>query len=671
MVLRAIRRAGRSGWRTRWTGLVMFLAAAVIPVHPATAGTPDDEREPAVELIGPLQVPTAGRERVRGGRPEDGSIFVAWVPGIEDPDQTNRDALAAFERATFPPGARTSTIVDKPPASWMADLQRPDLPVRWNSKTVEYLRYFRDHPRGQSMIRAWMARAGRYEGYLRKVLREVGVPEDLMYVALAESGFNPRVRSRVGAAGLWQFMEGTGSVYGLQRDYWVDERLDLEKSTYAAALYLKDLRARFGSWELALAAYNAGYGLVMTSIARHNTNNFWTLAEIESGLPYATGNYIPKIVAAALVGRNRAHFGCDASSIEVLAALDWVEVHVEASTSLERIAATIGEDPDLVAELNAQLVRGRTPPRRASYAIRIPRRSLPRWQERQGELRAAWQGERDVVVREGESLEEIAAANGIDERSLRRMNGVHDAGEVRGGVILVVPEHRDIPSTDAPSPKPIIAAVPALGPGPGHRLIFFTVARSTTPQTLSAALDTPWEDIVRWNDLDPHARLQANQVLQLVVPNDFDAKQAGIEAYEPAQVVQVVRGSREHLEAELEQRDLVRRGYKVRRGDTLRRIGRRFGLSVGDLTRINAVARDTPEPGEILVVYVPRQRTHGTVAAPPPPDVYQATNTSLAQRSSPSTAETSRNPGHESLPTPVRQRRAPSTARSARLPGTH
>jgi membrane-bound lytic murein transglycosylase D len=100
----------------------------------------------------------------------------------------------------------------------------------------------------------------RYEHVLRPILREVGVPEDLVFVAMAESGFNPKVRSRVGAAGMWQFMEGTGRVYGLERTYWIDERHDIERATYAAATYLKDLRTRFGSWEMALAAFNGGPG---------------------------------------------------------------------------------------------------------------------------------------------------------------------------------------------------------------------------------------------------------------------------------------------------------------------------------------------------------------------------------------------------------------------------
>ena len=124
------------------------------------------------------------------------------------------------------------------------DLKKPALPVRWNDRLVEYLRYFRDGEQGRALMRGWLRRAGRYERRLRKILGEVGVPEDLVFVALAESGFNPRVRSRVGAAGLWQFMEATGNVYGLEQDFWIDERFDVEKSSYAAAAYLADLHAR-------------------------------------------------------------------------------------------------------------------------------------------------------------------------------------------------------------------------------------------------------------------------------------------------------------------------------------------------------------------------------------------------------------------------------------------
>ncbi|HEY8377049.1 MAG TPA: transglycosylase SLT domain-containing protein, partial [Nannocystis sp.] len=190
-------------------------------------GAPPEARE----RIGPLQVAGGGRDQVRGGRPDGASIHETHAPRPYEPDAAGRADLAAFERDVLE--ATRPTLDRTPPEKWMADLTPPDLPVRWGPRLVEYLRFFRDDPRGQALMRSWLRRMSRYEHILRPILKEVGVPEDLVFVAMAESGFQPQRRSRVGAAGLWQFMEPTGRVYGLEQNYWVDERLDIERSTYA------------------------------------------------------------------------------------------------------------------------------------------------------------------------------------------------------------------------------------------------------------------------------------------------------------------------------------------------------------------------------------------------------------------------------------------------------
>jgi membrane-bound lytic murein transglycosylase D len=645
---------------------------SALATSPATAGP---QQPGAGGKIGPIHVSEAGRTRVRGDRPEGTSVEVAWRFGKNDRGRGDREALAAFERATFPPvgpQAKASkppqTIIERPPEPWMARLDTPAISVRWNRKTVEYLRYFRDTPRGQKMVRSWFRRLGRYEKRLRMILREVSVPEDLVFVAMAESGFDPRVRSRVGAGGMWQFMDATGRVYGLEQDYWVDERFDIEKSTYAAALYLKDLRTRFGSWELALAAYNAGYGIVMASIRRHNTNNFWTLAAMESGLPYASTNYVPKIVAGAIVGRNRRVFGCDTKTLQPAPPIDWVEVLVSQSTALSAVATAIGEDPELILELNAQLIRGRTPPRPGGYRIRIPPDRLEGWKNAHGSL-----PETTYTVRHGDKLAKIAERFGTTDRKLRKLNGIRDSAELEGGLTIVVPAGK--PGKGKPSrgkkAAKRVAALPQVSPSPGHKVVFFETTRASTPGSVARAFAADWKDIVAWNDLDPQARLQAGQLLQVVVPEGFDPDAAGVVALGADEVRQVVRGSREHLEAGLAERGLVRRGYKVHRGDTLKKISKRFRLSLGDLARINGFSRKhKPKAGDIVVVYVPKGRTRGTRKAPDPPAVYPSANAGGAGGASAGTK--TGEPGSEGKQPKrskkKRRRRKPSTATSSRLP---
>ncbi len=661
----------------------MLLGACVLASGAPVAAAPDADS--GVE---------EGRRRVRGDRAERASIHAAWTPPAYDPDREDRSALAAFE-AEILDGPQT--IVNVPPEPWMKKLALPDLPVRWNRGLVEYLRYFTKDPRGVSMMKAWLRRAGRYEAMVRKILRAHDVPEGLVWVVMAESGFNPRVRSAAGAAGPWQFMEGTGGVYGLTKTYWIDWRYDIERSSAAAASYLADLRVRFGSWELALAAYNAGYGLVTTAIERHNTNNFWALAEIESGLPHATVNYVPKIVAAAIVARNREALGFSADDVAPLPAADWAEVEVDHSTSLAEIARVGEVDADLVAELNAHLLRGRTPPR-TKTRVRLPKPASERFARARREFESTWAAEATHVAREGERLAAIAAKYGMNEKELRKRNGIRDAAEVTAGVVLVV--DAGAASTGDTGPTRPLAAVPRLEIGDGQRLVFFEVTRATTTAALARTFGTPWERIVAWNDLDPHARLQPGQLLQLLVPERFDAAARGVVVHELDDVQHVLRGSREHIEASLAQRGKARRAVKARRGDTLESIGRRYDLTTGDLARINGYARDhAVEAGELVIVYVDEQRRKGTLDAPPPKgsvlDDHDHDDTALehdasdrgADRSSsadrngddgrdaeakpPASASTKAKPksGAKGPGKPARPRHEPSTQSSSRVPG--
>ncbi len=619
----------------RWWTLAAGLWALAGP-----GGAQGAAPTPVLEKTGPLWAKRSSRQLVRGDRPAGRGAHAAWEPPVADPEAGHRAALEAFERAAMP--ERKTRPLEAPPAGWMRGLATGDLPVRWNDRTVRYLEYFRDTTRGRTLLKGWMVRAGRYERLVRAILREHGLPEDLMMVALAESGFRPEVRSRVGAAGLWQFMASTARVYGLEVSFWVDERLDPVLSTHAAAAFLSDLHARFGSWELALAAYNAGYGVVMTSMARNNTNNYWTLAAAESGLPFATTHYVPKILAAAIIGRNRRVFGVADGQIERLPPADWVEVTAPPGTKLSDLARAIGAAPDLVEAWNARYHRGRTPPGRPS-TVRIPRAARPRYVSARGELAARAARLHVHRVRAGESLSRIARRYGVTERALRRTNGIRDAAEVTFGTRLFVPPGKSKKKPPPPEARPLVATAP-LSPAPGERLVFFEVARGTSPRAIAAVFGIPWDHIAAWNDLDPRATLPTGLWLQVLVSEDFDPVAAGVSILEADEVEHVVRGSAAHLEAMLRRRGLVRRGYRVRGRDTMAKVARRFGMRVADLARINGLARNAKlERGDTLVVYVEKGRTRGTVSAPAPAALY----------------------GPATAPPP----RAPSTPTSASVPG--
>jgi membrane-bound lytic murein transglycosylase D len=641
----------------RW--MLAPLSAGWLLASPAWAGPPPAGKQQIGASWDPDRAVWAdadARMLVRGDRPENASIHVAYASPERRWDDDLRRQLSAFETTAFPDGtAPQRTIVDKPPEAWMQKLVLPDLPVRWNTQTIEYLRYFKDDPEGRRCIAQWLDRMGRYETRLRAILKEVGVPEDLVYVAMIESGFDPAAQSWVGAAGMWQFMEPTGKVYGLDVSYWVDDRLDFERSAYAAATYLGDLETRFGSWELALAAYNAGYGLVVQSIRTNNTNNFWTLLEIENALPHQTANYVPKIFAAAIVGRNRAVFGVTSQPEP---ALELIDVKLAPGTRFEDLGKAIGVDEKLLAEINAAYLRGRVPPEGEPSTIRIPRAAHKAFTQLGGELEPPpdqrWTTH---AVKLGEDLDSIAARYGITQKQLRSLNAIHDSGEIKSGVTLVVPA---VTNATLPPAQPPIIAVPKVTVPAGKKLVFVRVTRASSSSAIATAFGLGWAQIVAWNDLDPEARLVDGQYLQIIVPESFDAAAAGVEVHELADVRHVARGSTAHLDAVLADRELERRGYEVDKGETLAKIAKKFDLSLGSLARINGVARNhTVREDDVIIVYCAKGKTKGTIAAPSPhPSTLpgeievasgveggeRETDTELPGRKA-STAESSRAPG--------------------------
>jgi membrane-bound lytic murein transglycosylase D len=615
--------------RTRRCGHALALITAMsLGSSLAFAGPPSDSTTsqfsgpPAGKVqIGPSWDPdravwadAEARQRVRGDRPENASLHVAYATTEHRWDDDLRRELIGFETLAFPEGqAPRKTIVDKPPEAWMSKLELPDIPVRWNQQTIEYLRFFKDDPKGQRMIAAWLNRMGRYEHRLRAILTEVGVPEDLVYVAMIESGFDPSAQSSVGAAGMWQFMEPTGRVYGLDTDYWVDDRLDFERAGYAAATYLADLKTRFGTWELALAAYNAGYGLVVQSIRANNTNNYWALTEIENALPKQTVNYVPKILAAAIVGHNRDAFGVTGKPEP---RLDLIEVKVPAGTRIEDLGKALEVDPKLLAEINAAYLRGRTPPEGGPALVRIPRAKHELFSSLK-DIATTEQRWTTYKVKLGDDLDSIAAAHGITTKQLRSINAIHDSGEIKGGVVLVVPVGTT-PAAATTTALPIVAVPPVSVPA-DKRLVFFRVTRAATGTSIATSFGVAWADVVAWNDLDPEARLVDGQMLQIVVAKDFDAAAAGVLISELSQVRHVVRGTAAHLDALLADRELVRRGYKVGKDDSLKKIAKKFDLSLGSIARINGVAREHEfKPDEVIIVYVAKSASKGTIDPPAP-----------------------------------------------------
>jgi membrane-bound lytic murein transglycosylase D len=240
------------------------------------------------------------------------------------------------------------------------------IPMVLNDSVESHLEYFKT--RGRDRFQVWLDRAARYSPVMKSIFREKNLPEDLVYLSLIESGFNPYAVSWAKAVGAWQFMPATGKLYGLKINWWIDERKDLIKSTMAAAEHLKDLHNQFGSWPLAMASYNAGAGKVQRAVLRTRSDDFWDLKASRYIRP-ETKNYVPKYMAATIIAKNPEAYGFTVNAVDPF---QYDEVVIEESTDLRLIARCAGSTYQEVKELNPEIKRWVTPPQIDTYTLRIP-----------------------------------------------------------------------------------------------------------------------------------------------------------------------------------------------------------------------------------------------------------------------------------------------------------
>jgi membrane-bound lytic murein transglycosylase D len=236
-----------------------------------------------------------------------------------------------------------------------------------NKQVRAYLVYFSTER--HEIIRTYLARSTRYLPMIKGMFEEYGLPEDLAYLAMIESGFNNQATSPAAACGMWQFIKGTGLRYGLTIDSYVDERRDPEKATRAAAKYLLDLYKQFGSWYLAAASYNCGEARVQRELDQSNHKNFWELSA-NMCLPTETKNYVPQMIAATIIAKNPEKFGF--KNVPYQPPLKVDQVQVNEPTSLRAAAFAINMTPEDIQILNPELQRGVTPPDSANYTLNLP-----------------------------------------------------------------------------------------------------------------------------------------------------------------------------------------------------------------------------------------------------------------------------------------------------------
>lgn len=550
---------------------------------------------------------------LRSLREAERVLFPKPLDGFElgfsftSPSNAGPEVDASGLPAAAPSATRSGDATSASDAAWLRALAPPDLPTKYDERVVRYLRFYRDTAGGRSIARAWAKKAGRYAPAIRAELTRAGLPTDLVWLSLIESGHNPTIGSSAGAAGLWQFMPDAARSYGLVVDRWVDERLDPERSTQAAVRYLSDLYRRFGTWDLAMAAYNMGYGGLSRSVRKFNTNDFWELARYEAGIPWETTLYVPKILATAVVMNNRRAFGLD--SVVEDAAERFDVVVVGPSVSLAEIARATGTSASSLEALNPQYLAGRTPPAapgapRASYRVRVPEGSGKGFSP----ARLALDDELEAyVVRAGETVERIARARGTSERELRERNRVAADEILAAGTVLLVPRvSRAV--EDEPTTAPELVVVPARSLDyPDRKRVFYRVVTGDTTPGVAAAFRVSPQDLADWNALDVQARLEPGMSLQVFVPKN--ANLSKVLHVPEAHAKILVAGSPEFFDYFEGLNGKKRLIIAARDGDTLASIGKRYGMTVGQMERVNRRGRnDQVTPGERVVVYTERAK---------------------------------------------------------------
>ncbi|MEW6145302.1 MAG: LysM peptidoglycan-binding domain-containing protein [Thermodesulfobacteriota bacterium] len=315
-----------------------------------------------------------------------------------------------------------------------------EIPVVLNDKVIHYMVYFQNQ--GRRSFSIWLERSGKFIPLMKEILSQRGMPTDLVYLAMIESGFNVKAESRSAAVGPWQFIKPTALRYGLRVDSWVDERMDPRKSTNAAADYLSDLYAMFQSWELAAAGYNCGEDRVQAAIDKYQINDFWQISEFT--LPTETKNYVPKLMAALIIAKSPDKYGF--VGIDYHEAEFYETVMVPPQKSLNDIARVIGVSHYTLVELNPAILLNATPPG-GPYQINVPQGYSTIASQKSKELYALKDvnpviAQRSVggthKVRRGETLGRIAARYGVSVSSIKRANGMRSS-TIRTGQVLTIP----------------------------------------------------------------------------------------------------------------------------------------------------------------------------------------------------------------------------------------
>lgn len=429
-----------------------------------------------------------------------------------------------------------------------------DFPITYNDKVKKSIIYFQTVAR--EAFERYLERSGKYIPLMLDILDDYDIPNDLVYLPLIESGFNCKAYSWARASGPWQFIASTGRLYGLDRDWWYDERRDFVKSTHAAAKFLMNLYDKFGSWELALAAYNGGPGRVERAMRRQRTDNFWDL-----DLRKQTEDYVPFYMAATIIAKNPEMYGFHINYDDPVA---FDEVKLDRCLDLKSVAKAIGVPVARIRDLNPELLRDVTPPRVKNYTLRIPQgtkdKFLAEMPKLQSPKETSWVRHK---IGRGETVSSIASKYGVSQYAIFEANNLSRYSRIYAGKSLIVPVPLGGNYSSRRAPKSRYAS--------GDNT--YVVQKGDNLWDISRSFVTTPEALRKLNYLGNSSRIYVGQVLKL------PGSAKNTEAAERPNYDRQPAGST--------------RSYVVKKGDTVWDIARKFGTTTATLRRLNGLGRSS------------------------------------------------------------------------------
>ena len=409
-----------------------FCAFVKVPCAPetqeATVPLPDEKKaippETKTHRFMTETIPAEGHPEPAAEKPaedndEDENVVLV-ASAVESPPEPAETEIGRAASPDFPVGKTVPAA-----AAIFPSLVNPQV-----GKFIDFFQTKADGFFQRSLIRS---RA--YSDMMKRIFREMDIPEELVYLALIESGFNPRAYSRAKASGIWQFITKTAKRFGLKVNAWVDERRDPEKSTYAAAAYLKSLYEMFNSWDLAAASYNAGEGKILRAMRKAKSQNFWEISRRDY-LKKETKEYVPMFLAAVTIAQDPQKYGFQ--RVESEGPFNYDKVKVPASTHLGRIAKAAEMDLSELRALNPALRREKTPPDSALFEINLPPGKKEVF-EKNFRTQAASKNAKKHRVRSRENLSHIAKKYRVSMQNLCALNGLSHNAVVRPDLVLLVP----------------------------------------------------------------------------------------------------------------------------------------------------------------------------------------------------------------------------------------